>query len=67
MTDEDRFLGVPYTEERLTFDAIRNDLAKETGDEKILVPVLKSDGETLKDSWEIALYVSPHFGLALWI
>jgi hypothetical protein len=50
---------VPFDEEPLTFDAIRNKLSKELGDEKILVPVLKNgEGEWLKDSFEIALYVS---------
>lgn len=54
-----RYLGVNYKEDPRTFDGIRTDLAKELGDEKILVPVLKdAEGEWLKDSFEIALYVS---------
>jgi hypothetical protein len=50
---------VNYTEQKLTFAGIRHELTKETGDEKVLVPVLKDgEGEFIKDSWDIAVYVS---------
>ena len=43
----------------LTFLQVRNELAKETGNDKVTVPTLRTEGgEYITDSWKIAEYVS---------
>ena len=47
------------TSAKRSFDLIRTDLAKETGNDKVTVPTIKvAEGEYITDSWAIAEYVS---------
>lgn len=54
-------LGVPYDTVPLTFPQIRDQLAAETGNDKVTVPTLKTAGGFVTDSWEVAKYVSMPF------
>ena len=56
---ESSFLGVKATGVKWTFPEIRGQLSKESGNDKVTVPTIKSGDEYITDSWEIALYVCP--------
>jgi hypothetical protein len=50
-------LGLEYKQKGLTFVQIREDLAREYGNEKISVPTVVAGEEVVTDSWSIAEWV----------